>query len=482
MGVADMKDQHSEGVGRVGAAAWISYQAELADRLADLEEDDVLLIEAMAGAEPEQGSVPYVQFCAWGDGLLRGEVSSNHVLTAARRLHHGGRQALRDLGFDAPTHGPGDEADQGSLNYHVDVERSEADRVAVMAVRALRDVFGVAHPVFLTGDVVSRDLPAPVEEAAADRVDEATATYPYGGHEELEKLVDQALIPHFGQVPRHDDDGDIPVDAGSTVIFIRVHEAIPVVELFACLVTDIEDRGAARFEVSVLNRDVRFVRFRLVDDSIMAEVHIPAWPFAPEHLRSMLAVMTDVVQRVEPDLVARVTGQRLDDDPSAVSADSAEAGGSDEEDTEVSTADDDEPGTRSAMARASEILAQLNAEGSAAVPPALAASICGHDAGLLLDMIRVEEERRLEWSKTRDAEVAAGETDARYLDGCEREIGYSERTISLLRRALRVVVERQAARDGEQVAPSRPVARIRQKRPQRVPDPTIEEVDPQIWS
>ena len=40
-------------------------------------------------------------------------------------------------------------AGAGETNYLVDVEQRDTDRVAAMIVRALREVYGVLHPVYL---------------------------------------------------------------------------------------------------------------------------------------------------------------------------------------------------------------------------------------------------------------------------------------------------------------------------------------------
>jgi hypothetical protein len=466
-----MRENEAFEVDRAAAQAWVRFQAGLGDRLAEMAEDDVLVVEAMVG-EKNAGAAPYVQFCAWGEGMLRGEVASNHVLMEARELDDAGERALEEIGYGAPTYGPDDEADGGSLNFHVDLPQDEADRLAVMSVRALRDVFGVAHPALLTGDLAGGPT-APEEPAAAERTDEPIAAYPDGGHEALTALVDRALTPYFGHEPRHDDDGDIPVDLGGTVLFVRVHESVPVVELFACLATDVQDLERAAFEVNVLNRDVRFVKFRLVGDSILADLQLPAWPFAPEHLRAMLAVMTDSIQQVEADLLERVGGNRVldegapavDDEPE--SEDEASADGSDE---------------RRPWRSAERVLMQLNAQSPGSVTPEMAASICGHDVELILDLIGNEESQKAAWRQSCDAARAAGDTGG--VEAGEAEMAYSRDTISLLRRALRVVVERQAARDEE--APTPPALQRRTRRhpprPRRVPDPTLEEVDPEIWS
>src|SRR4051812_4330023 len=212
------------------AGAWRRFQARLAHHLAAMEDDDLLLIEVEVAKEDEAGAAPYVQFCGWGAGHLRCEVASNNYLAPAHRLAAEAEEDLVALGFETPTWSSEDDADSGPANYWIDVETDEADRVAVMVVRALRDVYGAAHPAFLTG----HPFDDAGSHAAPGAVPEVTAAYPLDGPDHLRRLVDDALTPFFGHEPVHDDDGDIPMDCGPVMTYVRVLDDRPVVRIFAC--------------------------------------------------------------------------------------------------------------------------------------------------------------------------------------------------------------------------------------------------------
>ncbi|HEU5455088.1 MAG TPA: hypothetical protein VFU85_05325, partial [Nocardioides sp.] len=267
--------------------AWNGFRARLADHLAAMEDDDVLVVDTDPADETEDGAAPYVQFCARGKTCLRGEVVSNAYLAPAHRLDEAQIGAVTEIEWQPPTRGRGDEPDSGSENFFADLERNEADRMAVMTVRVLREVFGVVHPSFLSADGLEEDPSHPVptaEDGPTTVADEPLATMP-GDRDGLQALVDDALTPYFGHVPEKDGDGDIPVVTDSTVVYVRVLAEAPIVHLFCRVVRDVADVDAARFETGVLNRDGRFVKFSVVGDSVMAEVDLPALPFAPEHLR-----------------------------------------------------------------------------------------------------------------------------------------------------------------------------------------------------
>src|SRR4051794_23662943 len=109
---------------RSTTAAWRRFQALLGDHLAEMGEDDLLLVEAESTVdESDAGAAPYVQVCAWGDHMLRGEVVSNNYLAEACRLDSAAEEALVVLGFSRPS-----TADSGSSNFFVDLSQGEADR------------------------------------------------------------------------------------------------------------------------------------------------------------------------------------------------------------------------------------------------------------------------------------------------------------------------------------------------------------------
>ena len=400
------------------AAAWTRFQAQLADHLAEMAEDDLLLLEAESSTEDDEGAAPYVQFSAWGDGQLRCEAVSNHYLADRHRLRRVAQLRLWDLGFSTPTCDPGDLADSGSANFWVDATTGDADRLAVMAVRALRDVYGVTHPAFLTGHPIVDEGKPPSESLVT--TGGVIAEYPSDGFDHLQRLVDEALTPWLGHPPNHDDDGDIPIDCGDVVVFARVLADKPVVRLFACVASDVEDLSRAASEVAILNRDTLFFKFLVLGDAIVMHADILAWPFAAAHVRDMVEHMCRSVGQIHDDLAARLS-------------------------TSTDEVQDDE-----SLHPAMRTLLELEAAEPESVDPRLAAAICEHDRDLVL--------RLLTWSQQQ----------------------HSSEMTALLRAALRVIVERQAARYDK----SRRHAggRLSPRGSRRVPDPTLEEVDPEMWS
>ena len=297
--------------------AWAGFRGRLADRLAELEDDEVVFVEVESGVDDDElvGAAPYLQLVGWGAGVVRGEVVSNAYLDERYALAPAEEQRLVDLGWSPPTHAAGDDSDAGSANFYIDLERREADRLAVMAVRTLREVFGCAHPAFLQAAGL---LPEAVEERSAPQAsgdtEEPLAVFPESP-EELQELVDRALAPMFDGDLRHDEDGDVPVVCGQSVVFVRVGGVRPAVELYCELVHEIGDLERAAQEVAILNTNHPLARFRIADDRIIASYRIVAWPFAPAQLRAALAQMGDDIDDLARDVALRVDGRRFAEPP-----------------------------------------------------------------------------------------------------------------------------------------------------------------------
>jgi hypothetical protein len=412
---------------RSTARAWSHFQARLADHLCEMGEDDIVVVDTEVAGRDLAGAAPYVQFACEGS-TLRGEVSSNAYLAEAYELDDD-VGVLTALGWQSPTVGPSRPVGEGSANFFVDLPRSEADRLAVMAVKVLREVFGVAHPAFLAANGLGQDpeadVPAPEEPSP-----EPLAVMPESA-EHLRDLVDAALTPLFESPPERDSDGDVPVPWGSSLVFVRVDEETPVVELFSVVVDAVADLDRAAFEVAVLNRDLRFMKFLLVDGRVLARVHLPAWPFVPEHLRSMLTGMSAKIDELDEDLLVRVGG-RLPFAPSE-----EEESGPRAPTTGLRTAPSDDTTLMT--------LLQLDADATGAVDVGLAAGVCGYDQELIVRLLAETEGQEAAWRRTRDEALLEG--DGVEAAACRHEMEAWERTTVLLRRALRLTVERALGRD-----------------------------------
>lgn len=416
--------------------AWTRFRGRLADAIAALEDDDCLFLEVEVGLDDDDfpGAAPYLQFLGWGGDLVRGEVVSNAYLDERFRLGAADEERLADIGWSAPTYALGEEPDSGSVNFHVDREVREADLLAVMSVRALREVFGCAHPVFLAADGLEEDPadePPPAAPAGStppavtaatvgeekpdeQKPDEEVATFP-DSREHLQELVDRALEVMTGEPVRHDEDGDVPIVTGESVLFVQVVGDRPAVDLYAELVCRIGDLERAAQEVAILNRGATSAKFSLREDRVLLRYRLYAWPFAPAQLRVAVADLRQDLDDVARDLASRVGGLRfLEEAPVAESTLGPAAVPSPAECDLHLDPDDAHPSMIG--------LLELLVDGP--VEPGVVATVFNGDAELLTSQI----------ARVRSGAQSTGEH-------------HPDTVAALLRRALRLVVEEKAARE-----------------------------------
>jgi hypothetical protein len=286
-------------------AAWQGFRSRLADALAAMSDDDVMVIEVETGTSEEEleGAAPYVQFLCWDDGrALRAEVAGNDYLDARHALTAEAEDLLLEIGWESPADDSG--------NFWTFGELRDADRLAAMAVRALREAFGVLHPAFLVGGLPGDDAPdsSPAPAAGPGADDEPLGVMPESD-EHLRQLVDDALAPMLGGEVHHDGDGDVPIRTGSSVLFVHVEEERPEIRVFAILVDEIAHPERLPVELDILNREQRFARFYCNGDRVLLSHEICAVPFAARQLRAVVADLLMRVDSIARDLAARVGGQ-----------------------------------------------------------------------------------------------------------------------------------------------------------------------------
>ena len=264
-------------VARSTKRAWKQFRRVLADRIERLGEAEPLLIEVEAPEleDAAAGCAPYVQVLWCGDELVA-EVASNMYLHASYRLDKASRRRLREIGWLRPAEGRSD-------NYQFWFDLDYVDKVADMATRALREVFGAVHPAFLVSDL---DLDAdPLLPQVEKIVAEEQLAMPAQDEDHLTGMIEAALAAMLGSPPKRDCDGDIPFVAGSGVVFVRLLAGEPTIRIFSEVAINVTDRESAQFEIGVLNRDCSGVKFVLAGDRVVADVILSAQPFVPDHMR-----------------------------------------------------------------------------------------------------------------------------------------------------------------------------------------------------
>lgn len=235
------------------------------------------------------------------------------------------------------------------------------------------------------------------------------------GPDHLGQLVDEAMTSLFGHPPTRDSDGDIPIRSGSAMVFVRVMPDAPIVELFAPLLLDVAGTALTLERLAQINQRVRFVKFAWRTGTVFAEMQLHCLPFVGAHLRHAVALMSEVADRADDELRLELGGRLFF---------------ADDADRDVEQEDSLPPELLT--------LLHLDPHGTGEVDPELAASVCNGDRDLILQLIRQSEEQMLSWLRL--AERAAEQGDEEEAAACHHEEGAWQRTVDLLRAALRVVV------------------------------------------
>ena len=360
--------------------AWRGFRQRLADRLAEMVEDDVLIVALER--EAEAGAAPYCQAAA-GPDALRVEAVSNVYLSPELELDGLQEALLQDLGFAEPE---AEDWQEGPTNYWIDLGQREADLVAVMVVRALREVYGVVHPIYLSADGLEPQAERQLKPIPP-RPRPDVPVHP-DGPDDIRRAIDLAVRNLLSEKPEWDDDGCLPLPTQRTWVWVIVSEASPRILLNAPLADDVVDDSRALVEVNLLNQREYGLTFSLRDGRITVTRELDVAVLIPAQVRLEIERLTSQVDGWANDLVTRVGGRRMDEQAVA---------------QPVGASRTDRP-TSGRFATAYAVMVELERGQRGSVDPAAMARIFENDTGLLLKAIRINEQRRREVrAKAREA-------------------------------------------------------------------------------
>jgi hypothetical protein len=384
-------------------SAWIAFTDRLAALIAELGPNDSFILGLPTALDAAElvGVAPYVQILGMGKDYIRGEVSGNAYLDKRLALSEARQQALTTIGWTPPAHDPGGEFPEGSANFVVELPRRAGRRLVAMTVSTIREVFDVPHPSFL--ETPGRSQPA--------QPDAHPSSQPPG---DLRSRVEETLTAYFDHPVGHDEDGDIPIRAGSAMVFVHIAADVPVVELFSPLLLGADGDALALERINRANRGIRFAKLTWSGGRVIANYELWCDPFVPELLLWAVGLMMNLADDLDDRLRPELGGRRFFEDAEAPLP-------------EI-------PGEPGSMHPALATINQLAPNG-AGLTAAQTARICAHDRELVLALIAICEREAIGWRKTaadsQDPEqVRAGTTEADNWDGIA----------DLLRAALREIV------------------------------------------
>jgi Putative bacterial sensory transduction regulator len=300
---------------RSTAQAWAEFQSRLSEVISMIDDSADLTI----GTESEShGPPPFVRLSSPRRDVIRCEAASNAVLGDDFQLSAELLTEMERLGWQPPTvdgeHSSAAEVAQPTANFWIELPQVESDRISELTVSALRDVYGVQHPIFLAPDQLAEVLqptPPPIEGGASIRVLEPADLLPTMPRDQqhLNDLVDAELAEMYGHQPIRDAEGDVAIRVGSTMLFLRTSQDGQEVVIFAAVVHDVAGRSRAAEVLNDLNVEARWVKFQLIRDRVFVTISVLSRPFVPDHLHQAVRILSEVADGIDDELAAKLNGR-----------------------------------------------------------------------------------------------------------------------------------------------------------------------------
>ncbi len=310
------------------AEAWRDFARALSGAIPDLPAGTRLDITLDPTASGTGEAVYGIELRTGDDGALGAFAVSNAALPEGYRLSRGAVAELVALGW-APPRVVTDSGDRFGLSGTV----SDATRVAVLVSRTFRDVYGAPHPAFLTYSVNGADgderPDAPITALGAARLlsgaEDATRGADlavWSPEDEDDEDADASLETRVQVVVAHlmrttpealqvDSDGDIGIRSGSAMVFVRVRDNPPLVDVLSPLLTEVTPTEQLYVRLSELTNRMPIGRLYCVGGTVWASVPVFGRDFQATHLTLAVQVMTGLADELDDRLQNEFGGKRF---------------------------------------------------------------------------------------------------------------------------------------------------------------------------
>ena len=311
--------------------AWRDFAAHLQAVLKDLAAGTTLDLTLDPTASGTGDAIYSVQVTAEDGDVLSASAVGNADLPTEYRLDRASVGALVALGWSPPGVVPG-----AGESFGTRVGRDEVRRLGVLMTRTLRDVYGAPHPAFLTylaHDVHSQLVTIPELGAARSLVSIADLTSandddePPSSSRALVRVGDDAdeglplhekvttvvarLLKTTPEALPVDPDGDIGIRSGSAMVFVRVRDNPPLVDVFSPILTEIEPTEQLYMKLSELTNRMPIGRLYCTNDTVWASVPVFGRDFQATHLMLAVQVMTGLADELDDRLHGEFGGKRF---------------------------------------------------------------------------------------------------------------------------------------------------------------------------
>jgi hypothetical protein len=255
-----------------------------------------------------------------GDGGIEALAVGNAGLPEGFRM---GRSAVADLvalGWSPPGVLPG-----SGDSFGLRSSTAQANLLATVVSRTLRDVYGAPHPAFLVYLVHDgEDRPIDAAPLATARHEPVAADDADDGAAALGSVTDE-VIPLDERVRtvvatmskttvdqlQVDTDGDIGIRAGSAMVFVRVRDNPPLIDVFSPILTEVEPTEQLYMKLSELTNRMPIGRLYCAQDTVWASIPVFGRNFQATHLMLAVQVMTGLADELDDRLHGEFGGKRF---------------------------------------------------------------------------------------------------------------------------------------------------------------------------
>ncbi|SCL15638.1 T3SS (YopN, CesT) and YbjN peptide-binding chaperone 1 [Micromonospora inyonensis] len=306
--------------------AWREFARALAARLGDLPVGAHLAVTLDPTASGTGDAVYSISVDVDDDGRLVARAVGNATLPEGYRLDRAAVADMIALGWSPPG------VVEGSGEYFGLIGSADgATRLAAAVSRTLRDVYGAPHPaflVYLVHDAGGEPLPTgplgtarsefgPDHDVEADLDEALAAAATQTGTNDVLALAEQvrtvvsSMLKSDSDKLQVDSDGDINIRAGSAMVFVRVRDNPPLVDVFSPVLTEVEPTERLYVKLSELTNRMPIGRLYCAEDTVWASIPVFGRNFQATHLMLAVQVMTGLADELDDRLHGEFGGKRF---------------------------------------------------------------------------------------------------------------------------------------------------------------------------
>lgn len=256
---------------------------------------------------------------------LSASAVSNATLPPSYRMNRDTVADLIALGWSPPGVVPG-----SGDNFGLAATTAEISRLVSVITHTLRRVYGAPHPAFLVYSVQdANDDPIEVEpfgtarpeSSIGDNLGLPDADELIGDDDvdpadtlPLDERVRTVVATMMRSTPEHlhvDADGDIGIRAGSAMVFVRIRDNPPLVDVFSPVLTEVEPTEQLYVKLSELTNRMPIGRLYCTNDTVWASVPVFGRNFQATHLMLAVQVMTGLADELDDRLHGEFGGKRF---------------------------------------------------------------------------------------------------------------------------------------------------------------------------